>query len=116
MPIYRVLKPLSKGFDKVIPKGTVLNINWLDADGLARLEGVGAIARVAMPPLEKLPAWSLRAKRLEKAGITGGEQFLEMDDKELAERLQADPRTIAKWKEELRTIWLVIPGLEDKRR
>jgi len=109
MPIYRTLKPMSKGFHKIIPTGSVLNINWLNDEQLAKLEQVGAIARLQAPPLHKLPGWNLRSKKLRAAGYMNAESFLEADNVELAERLEIQERTAQRWKEELVDRWLVVP-------
>ena len=107
--MWRVLKPLSKGFHKVIPVGEITGLEWLDEKGIERLQEVGAITRLSAPPLHKLPGWQLRSQRLREVGITTAEQFLEADCKELAEQIGADPRTLAKWEEELLTRWLALP-------
>lgn len=114
MAMWRVLKPLSKGFHKVLPAGTISALEWLDDDGLERLEEVGAITRLTAPPLAKLDGWTLRSKRLRKAGIHSAEHFLELSDKEIADKIEADPRTVAKWRDELLTRWLAMP--EERRR
>jgi len=114
MAIWRVLKPLSKGFNKVIPVGTITGLEWVDEKGLGRLQAGGAVTRISAPPLHKLPGWNLRSKRLREAGVTTAEQFLELGDAELAERIGADPRTVAKWRAELLARWLAFP--KERRR
>jgi len=114
VPIYRVLKPLSKGFNKVIKAGQVIDLNWLDSEQLAKLVQVGAISRLQAPPLHKLPGWTARSKRLRKAGFDGVEAFLEADDEQLAEAMNLKARTVRRWKEELTIRYLVIP--EEWRR
>ena len=101
MPIFRVLKPLSKGFHRVIPAGSVIDINWLEDEQLARLVAVGAVAKIQTPPLAKFPGWKTRAARLSRAGVNGVETFLEADNEWLAERLKLKPSTVERWKNEL---------------
>ena len=108
MPIYRTLKPLSRGMNKRIRRNAIVNINWLNAEQIAKLEQVGAISKLAAPPLPKLPGWKLRAKRLRVVGIGTVEQFLEADPATLAEQIDADKRTVQKWRDDLLR-WLVIP-------
>jgi len=107
--MWRTLKKLSKGFDTVVPEGSITALEWIDDDGLERLQRVGAIARLTAPPLRKLPGWELRSERLKEVGITTAEQFLETDDKELAGKIGADPRTVARWRDELLNRWLAVP-------
>jgi hypothetical protein len=101
MPIFRVLKPLSKGFHRVIPAGSIIDINWLEDEQLARLVVVGAVAKIQAPPLAKFPGWQTRDARLSKVGVNGVEAFLEADDEWLAERLKLKPSTVERWKKEL---------------
>ena len=110
MPIYRTLKPLSRGMNesKQIRRNEIINITWLDAEQIAKLETVGAISKLAAPPLPKLPGWKLRAKRLLVVGIGTVEQFLEADPATLAEQIDASVRTVKKWRADLLR-WLVIP-------
>jgi hypothetical protein len=109
MPVYRTLKSLSKGFNRVIPAGTVVNINWLDDEGLDRLVQVGAIAKVQAPPLHKFPGWVTRSKRLNKAGVNSVESFLEADDDWLAGKVGLKTPTIVRWKAELIDRYLTAP-------
>ena len=109
MPAFRVLKPLSKGFNKVIPAGSIVNIGWLNDEQLAKLVEVGAIARIQAPPLSRFPGWKTRSKRLNKAGISSVEAFLEADDEWLAGKLGLKPPTVARWKSELVDRYLTAP-------
>lgn len=109
MAMWRTLKSLSKGFDTVIPQGSIVALEWVDEAGLERLQQVGAISRLTAPPLQKLPGWQLRAKRLSAVNIRSAEEFLEMNDSELAALIDADPRTVARWRDELLNKWLAMP-------
>lgn len=109
MAMWRVLRPLTKKHEQVIPAGSVVALEWLDRDGLERLQAVGAITRLTAPPLYKLNGWKLRSKRLREVGVTTAEHFLEADANELASQIGADPRTVAKWRDELLTKWLALP-------
>lgn len=109
MPVYRVLKPLSKKHEQITPRGAIVNINWLDDDQLARLVEVGAIGKIKAPPLGKFPGWSRRHARLQKIGIGSVEMFLGADDEWLAERLNIKPGTARRWKNELIDRYLIVP-------
>ncbi len=110
MAVYRVLERLSKG-ERFLEVGELVRLEWLKPEQIARLEVRGAVSRISAPPLAKLPGWKLRSQRLAKAGITGVEELLEADTANLAEQVQADPRTVELWKREL-TTWLSPPGLK----
>jgi hypothetical protein len=81
----------------------------VDEEGLGRLQQVGAISRLTAPPLHKFPGWRLRAERLRAANIHTAEAFLETNDTEVADLINADPRTVARWRDELLTKWLSLP-------
>jgi hypothetical protein len=108
MPIYRTLKPLTRGFKKEIPRGKIIDITWLRPEQIEKLEQVGAISPLRTPPLHKLPGWKLRAKKLQKVGVSSVEAFLEADPATLAEQVDVQPRTVKKWRDDLMS-WLVIP-------
>ena len=109
MAMWRTLKPLSKGHDKIIPEGSVVALEWLDQDGLERLQQVGAISRLSAPPLNKLPGWTRRHVRLQRIGINGVEAFLEADNDWLSDKLNIKPQTVARWKGELTDRYLKAP-------
>jgi hypothetical protein len=109
MAMWRVLKPLSKGHDRIIPAGSVVALEWLNTDRLGKLQQVGAISRLTAPPLHKFPGWQTRSKRLNQAGVNGVEPFLEADNEWLAEKLKLKPATVARWKEELIDRYLTAP-------
>ena len=102
--MYRVHKRLSKG-KTMIEKGAFTMLDWLPKAGIAKLLLKGSISKVQAPPLIVLPAWTLRAKRLQPHGIIDAEQFLEANPQELAEKIGVKERTINKWRDEL-MYWL----------
>lgn len=108
MPMYRVLKPLSRKHEQEIPVGTLTDLAWLDEQQQATMEMVGAVSRIAAPPLAQLPGWKLRAGRLGKLGIHTFDDFLERDPAELADAIGANPRTVHNWRAEL-VQWLTVP-------
>ena len=105
MAYYRILKPVSKGG----PVGSLNQFAWLNDEQRARLVEVRAISRLSAPPLEELPGWERRSKKLRKFGIRTAEQFLELDDVEaVAEGFRVKPSTVERWQDEVLT-WLIIP-------
>lgn len=108
MPMYRVLKPLTRKQEHIIPPGTLTDLAWLDERQQAMMEQVGAVSRIAAPPLVQLPGWKLRGGRLGRLGIHTFDDFLERDPTELAEAVGANPRTVQNWRAEL-IDWLTVP-------
>ena len=100
--MYRILHKLDVGKDRVLHPGSFNRLEWLDDAGLARLEQKGAISRVNPPPLAVLPGWSRRAKKAQEvAGVENAEQLLEADNQTLAEKMEVQPDTVARWKDEI---------------
>lgn len=87
MPLYRILKNLSTKRG-VMERGCIENLDW-GQDKLDALEQVGAISRVSTPPLEELPNWENRAKKLLPSVVTV-EEFLLAEDSRLATALGID--------------------------
>lgn len=114
MPVYRVLKRLDRG-SSIIEPGRLMQIDWLSPANIARLEVVGAVARVHGPPLEALPGWRLRSERLADIDITTAEEFLEADRDLVAAHMEAQTRTVDKWTTDL-IDWLTPPQKSVKRR
>ena len=110
MGLYRVLRKLSKGRQEYQP-GDLVVLNWLDETGIGRLVGVGAVARIAAPPLRELPGWTLRAEKLAAIGIEDAEQMIEADAAMVAAACEAQEKTVRWWQEELRG-WLTVPKAE----
>jgi len=108
MPMYRVLRTLSRGHEKFIKVGVLTDLAWLNAEQRAKLEQVGAVSRISAPPLAQLPGWKLRAEKLGVEGIHTFDDFLERDPAGIAEAIGMQPRTIQKWRNELLD-WITVP-------
>ena len=108
MPMYRVLRTLSRGHDKFVKVGTLTDLAWLKDEQRATLEMVGAVSRISAPPLAQLPGWKLRTAKLGKLDIHTFDDFLERDPDEIAEGVGVQRRTVDKWRAEL-VDWLTPP-------
>ena len=105
--LYRVLKKLSRGADKILKVGEFTRLGWLTEGQVARLMAVGAVSEVAPPPLSEIPGWKGRSDRLETIGINDAVEFLEADPREVAKTMRVKPATIARWQVEAKT-WLIV--------
>ena len=101
MPMYRVLRTLSRGHDKFVKVGTLTDLAWLKDEQRATLEMVGAVSRISAPPLAQLPGWKRRAERLGEVGLHTVDDVLAEDAGALAEAIKAKPSTVEKWQTEL---------------
>ena len=97
MKLYRALRDLDKG-SRIIERGEVFAGEEFSDAALTKLEGLGKIARASTPPLEVLPGWTVRAKKLAECGIITAEEFLSMPDKSLAKAINAPATRVAEWK------------------
>lgn len=95
--IYRVLRNLDTGHKP----GDFVKDRRFNKKTVKILIRVGALAPVSAPPLRVLSGWSLRADRLGDAGIDAI-KFLEMGNDEIAEKIDANPRAVAKWRADLK--------------
>lgn len=95
--IFRVRRDLSTGHER----GDLIYASELDEDVVEPLMDVHAITEMHAPPLEVLPGWEDRARRLNRLGITSVSAFLGADEEELAERLDCPSETIEGWKREV---------------
>lgn len=106
MTMYRVLRKLDIGKGRVLHPGSFSRLEWLDEQGIARLEQKGSIGRVHPPPLAALPGWSRRAKKArEVTGVENAEQLLEVDDQSFADAMGVQVETVRRWKTDVRG-WL----------
>jgi len=101
--LYRVLKNLSAGSNRntLILAGGTISGNRFGEKTTAILVAKGALSPVSAPPLDALPGWKLRAKKFEEAGYDAI-MILETDDESLAYNTGYSPKSIKKWKVELR--------------
>lgn len=98
MSLYRAVQNLAWG-NKTVARGTVFDGARLKA--VERLVRVGAIAPVSTPPLEMVPGWQRRAKRLRPLGKTSVEEVLSMPAADLAGIFAIRPQTAERWQSEL---------------
>lgn len=108
MPMYRVLRPLSRKLEQFIPVGTLTDLAWLNDAQQAKLIQVGAVSRISAPPLAQLPGWKLRAGKLAALDIHTFDDFLEADPDTVAEGVGVQRRTVDKWRAELKD-WVTVP-------
>lgn len=113
MPMYRVLRTLSRGHDKFIKAGTLTDLAWLKDEQRATLEMVGAVSRISAPPLAQLPGWKRRAERLGEVGLHTVDDVLAQDTASLAESIKAKASTVEKWQAEL--VGLITIPASDRR-
>lgn len=94
-------------------RGDLHALQHLNAAAIERLIDVGAVARIAAPPLTVLRltstnAWANHAAKLAKAGIVDAEQFLESDPERIAETLRVKVETAQQYLDEVRAL-LIAP-------
>jgi len=109
MALYRALNNLSA----VARRGELTRLAHLTAEQVAKLERVGAVARVAAPPLSELPDWAIRAGKLAKIGIEDAEQYLETEPSAIAKALHVKPETEARYREEITSYLVVLPEVKE---
>lgn len=102
--MYRVLRPL-----EVATRGSLSDLKELSDNAIKTLLAMGAIAKVAAPPLSVLPMWGSRATKLEAVGITDADQFLATDDEVLASTLRINVAKVATMKTEVRSYLTAAP-------
>jgi len=100
MQMYRALVNLDKG-GVIIEKGSIFPESGFQPAAINRLYLLNKIAPVSAPPLNELPGWKTRAKKLEKVEITQPSEFLAADDDELAETLDLDVEKVELLKQDL---------------
>ena len=118
--LYRVLRALDAGSKRgVIPavdeagQAVITDLSWLKGRQRQALVRCGAVSVVAPPPLDVLPGWKLRAKKLDKFGIRDAVQLLETDAEWLANCLGYKARTVEKWQNEVRAY--LVPKVRRKK-
>lgn len=102
--LYRVLKDLSFG-DQTVPRGGLVRGSKLAAGTAERLVERGALAPVAAPPVEVLPGWKTRAKRLAAIGLVDAAQVVEADPAEIARSVGVQVVTAEHWQSDAEA-WL----------
>lgn len=98
--LYRALQNLSGG----VRRGELTALAHLNAEKIAKLERLGAIAPVAAPPLSELHGWAQRVGKLAKVGVVTAVDYLETDTDVLKEALRVKPETVERYREELRAL------------
>ena len=108
MALYRALSNLNIGKDKVIHKGVVFPEERMRPQVLQRLVKLGRVSRCNTPPMEVLPGWDERSKKLYELGIVTVEEFFKVENQDLAEILGVKAEKIGFLKEEALD-WLKAP-------
>jgi hypothetical protein len=96
MALYRALRNLSSG----VRVGALTALPGVSAADIAKLEQVGAVARVSAPPLKVFPAWRLRATVLAEHNIHDAEQLIEADRDVLASACAVTVEEFSQWQAE----------------
>jgi hypothetical protein len=97
MTTYRALSNLSG----VARRGELTPLTHLNAEQIAKLERVGAIARIGAPPLSELPGWAIRAGKLAKVDILTAEELLEAPLEVIVKALRVKPETAAQYQQDI---------------
>ena len=103
--MYRLINALLLGNNSTLPAGIIADLEGeykIKPKVIDVLIERGAIARVSTPPLEVLPGWAYRARRLSSKGIETVEDLLRSDTATLAEVLGVKPETVETYKTEAR--------------
>lgn len=101
--LYRALKDLAG----IAKRGEIVALSHLQPPQLAKLEAVGAISRVAAPPLSEIPGFDAQVEPLAALGIGDVEALVEADAAALAAALAVPVETLRRWMDEAR-LWLFI--------
>lgn len=99
--MYRTKILLAKG-QRMIARGALTDLRWLDADGKQRLVRIGAVRKVISPPLAELAGWQTRAKRLTPLGVKTMADFLFLPADKLGQVLRVKEETVIGWQDQLR--------------
>jgi hypothetical protein len=100
MQTYLVLRGLDKG-GVIIPPQSRTRLEWLSAEDRAKLVMVGAVRKLASPPLTVLAGWRTRAEKLLPLGIETLEQFWEAEVSLIARTMRVKPVTVRRWRSEV---------------
>lgn len=99
--VYRAKLPLAKG-QKIIARGAMTDLAWLDEAAIQRLIAVGAVRTVISPPLAELAGWQRRAKKMSPLGVITLADFLAVPVPQLAKVLRVKAKTVTGWQDQLR--------------
>lgn len=98
--MYRAKILLAKG-RRMIARGALTDLRWLDAAGKQRLVSIGAVRKVISPPLAELAGWKTRAKRLMPLGVNTIADFLFLPAAKLGQVLRVKEKTVIGWQDQL---------------
>ena len=107
MKLYRALKPLDRGKGKVIGRGQVTTLHWLNDEQIALLEHRGAVNEISAPPLSKMPLPKSALAKMKRAKMEDVGDLLMGNPAELARALKVRPATAAKWRDEVARLLMV---------
>jgi hypothetical protein len=110
--LYRINKPITKG-KQVLKKGSYSDFTWLSPKGKEILLHDNVISELQTPPLEQLPGWKTRAKRLEAFNVKTCADFLEEKTRNLASMLNLREVVIEKYRAEIEQFILVEEKIEN---
>lgn len=99
--VYRAKLPLAKG-QKIIARGTITDLAWLNEAAIKRLIAVGAVRAVISPPLAELAGWQRRAEKMVPLGVITMADFLAVPVPQLAKVLRVKAETVTGWQDQLR--------------
>ncbi len=103
--MYRLINSLLLRDNSTLPAGIIADLEGeykIKPSTIEILIKNGAIAKVSTPPLEVLPGWAYRAKRLASKGVETVEDLLKSDTEALAGELGLKPETVETYKTEAR--------------
>jgi hypothetical protein len=110
MPFYRILQNIYTDIDHRLERGGIQRLT-MKPEHIAVLIDRGAISQIATPPLDILPDWGDRAKKLAKRKIFTVEDILEVleDNPAPIQKLfELSDDDVLQWRQELITNWLVV--------
>lgn len=109
MTLYRAIHKLSG----IAGRGDLTPLAHLDAEQIAKLMRIGAIAPLAAPPLAELPGWAARSAKLAKVGIQDAGQFLEGDPALLRRVLRVKAEAIERYRASLLDLLIVRENISE---
>jgi len=107
--MYRVLKAISWG-KTTLTVGSLVSLNLSEEAERALVYLRRALSPVAPPPLDILPGWKVRARRLGEIGVGNVLQLLEADASTVAKALRTSVTAVRRWQDEAKTFLVAQPN------